>query len=37
MLRFRVWTRKAMTYLRWVKKQIMFIVVPVLISFELEE
>ena len=24
-------------YLRWVKKQIMFIVVPVLISFELEE
>jgi hypothetical protein len=28
---------KSNGYLRWVKKQIMFIVVPVLISFELEE
>ncbi len=28
---------KSNDYLRWVKKQIMFIVVPVLISFELEE
>jgi hypothetical protein len=28
---------KSDEYLRWVKKQIMFIVVPVLISFELEE
>jgi AcrR family transcriptional regulator len=28
---------KSDAYLRWVKKQIMFIVVPVLISFELEE
>jgi AcrR family transcriptional regulator len=28
---------KSDEYLRWVKKQIMFIVVPVLVSFELEE
>jgi hypothetical protein len=28
---------KSDAYLRWVKKQIMFIVVPVLISFELGE
>jgi hypothetical protein len=28
---------KSDAYIRWVKKQIMFIVVPVLISFELEE